>query len=209
MPRPPRLAFDVLFLAATCCAPAALAQSAASNVAWPSRAAAPAPARAVAPRDATPPAAPPEPVTFTTRPAAQHALYVEGNTLGAIGSLGVAYAYRPLRGVAVSVGAGGSYFTLLRANDAFYGAQLMVHGLIGGDGAGSFEVAGGAAVVVADGGASLFAQGHVAHGAVAVSPAAFMGYRYQPLAGGLLFRLGAGWSYGNGVGLSAAVGGSF
>lgn len=197
-------------LAAACCAPAAFAQAPTTYAARPAWGATLAPQRAVAPREATALDAPPEPVTLATRPAAQHALYVEGITLGAMmGSLGVTYAHRPLRGLAVSVGFGGSYMTLLRDTSALYGGQVMVHGLFGGAGAGSFEVASGAAVMVADGTASVLTQRRTASGDVAVTPSAFVGYRHQPLGGGLLFRVGIGWSYGNGVGPSASVGGSF
>lgn len=204
-----RLVPCALCLATACCAPAAFAQAPTTHVAQPAWGSTPAPQRAVAPREATALDAPPEPVTLATRPAAQHALYLEGNTLGAMmESLGVTYAFRPLRGLAVSAGIGGSYLTLINTS-ALYGGQVMVHGLFGGAGAGSFEVAGGAAVVVADGAASLLTQQHSANGDVSVTPSAFAGYRYQPLGGGLLFRVGAGWSYGNGVGASVSVGGAF
>lgn len=201
-----RLALCALSLATACYAPTAAAQAPATRAAAPSWGSALAPRQAVATRDATQPAAPP--VTFTTRPAAQHAVYVEANNLGPIGSLGVNYACRPIQGIALSVGVGGSYLTLLGDESTLYGAQVMVHGLLGGAGASSFEVAGGAAMVVADGRASLLAQPHRANGEWGATPAAFVGYRHQPLDGGLLFRLGLGWSYGNGVGVSVSLGAS-
>lgn len=200
-----RLAPCSLCLVIAAYAPTAPAQALAS----PSWGSAQAPRRAVATPSATPPASPPAPVTFMTRPSAPHALYVEANYLGAMGSLGVSYAFRPLRGLAVSVGFGESYMKLLGDEWECFGGQVMVHGLFGGAGASSLEIAGGAAVVVAEGSASLLVQGRRDNGELGVSPAAFLGYRHQPLDGGILFRLGAAWSYGNGVGASVSLGGAF
>lgn len=83
----------------------------------------------------------------------------------------------------------------------------MLHALLGGNSDSSFEVAGGVFVGGATG--NVFFDTTYRNIGVLVEPTVFAGYRYQPLDGGALFRFGAGWSYGFGMGLSASIGAAF
>ena len=128
------------------------------------------------------------------RPEAHHAIYVEANSALISASLGLNYEYRFVRGFSLSGGLGAGY-----AFGGFVvggpGAQVLAHGLFGGASSHSFEAALGAAVL---GGKQPV-----------VMPATFLGYRFQPLDGGALFRLGAGWSFVAGFGLSLSGGWAF
>ncbi len=117
--------------------------------------------------------------------------------------MGAAYTYRPTRALAFSGGLGAGYvFPLMNrpddASSVSIAGQGMVHGLFGGAGAHSFESAAGVSVLtnpsVSDP-ASLL-------------PSVFLGYRYQPLDGGVVVRSGLGWLYG-GIGRSGSVGYAF
>ena len=143
---------------------------------------------------------PPSDLGLATEPTVKHAVYVEATTLVLLNSLGVAYAYRPLRGFAVSGGLGVGAIIFMEVVPTF-GGQLMAHGLFGPTGSHSFELAAGASsfVVVRRSG-DLEAYG---------APAGFVGYRYQPLDGGTLVRAGVGWNYGIGLGANLSLGYAF
>ena len=143
---------------------------------------------------------PPPDLGLATEPTVKHAVYVEATTLVLLNSLGVAYAYRPLRGFAVSGGLGVGAIIFMEVVPTF-GGQLMAHGLFGPTGSHSFELAAGASsfVVVRRSG-DLEAYG---------APAGFVGYRYQPLDGGTLVRAGVGWNYGIGLGANLSLGYAF
>lgn len=212
-------AFTLTVLCVATTASAQPAQPAPSEQsAWGASLSQPAPAQAAAAQPAPvvvvqpPPrpvaaAQPAEPASLGTVPAARHALYLEGNSLFLTGSLGVSYSYRPVRGFAVSAGFGVSYATVILASLTLYGGQVMVHGLLGGDGPSSFEIAGGAALTASEG--SWYFSTTSSSGGVSLTPSMFLGYRYQPLSGGVLFRVGAAWSYGIGIGASLSVGFAF
>ncbi len=141
---------------------------------------------------------------------ASFALYLEGTSLYAFSGAGVSLSYRPWRYFAVSGGFGVS--TLLpfaEPSTTTMGGQFLGHLLLGGDGPGSFELAGGVAPVEVTT-YLMDDQGQVAPGKYLTAlPAAFLGYRRQPLDGGLLVRTGIGWSYGLGAGLSLSLGYAF
>lgn len=167
------------------------------------------PATTAPPVRYAPPPTPPPPVEVTgaTVPSARHALYLEANGLILTGSLGVTYAYRPMRSLAVSVGFGMAYATVILASLTAYGGQVMVHGLLGGDSPSSFEIAAGAALT------STEANWQFTVGSsgsdLSVTPSAFLGYRYQPMNGGFVFRVGGAWSYAIGIGVSLSFGYAF
>ena len=143
---------------------------------------------------------PPPDLGLATEPTVKHAVYVEATTLVLLNSLGVAYAYRPLRGFAVSGGLGVGAIIFMEVVPTF-GGQLMAHGLFGPTGSHSFELAAGASSF-----ALIRRSGDLeAHGA----PAGFVGYRYQPLDGGTLIRAGVGWNYGIGLGANLSLGYAF
>ena len=143
--------------------------------------------------------APPD-LGLATEPTVKHAVYVEATTLVLLNSLGVAYAYRPLRGFAVSGGLGVGAIIFMEVVPTF-GGQLMAHGLFGPTGSHSFELAAGASSF-----ALIRRSGDLeGYGA----PAGFVGYRYQPLDGGTLIRAGVGWNYGIGLGANLSLGYAF
>lgn len=153
---------------------------------------------------------PREPVTFTTRPEARHAFYVEGSTLLFTGAASVHYNWRPLRGFALSGGVGAGYATAILVGVWGFGAQVMAHGLFGGDSPHSFEVAAGASVAWASKTWFLsWSSSSSSEGNATVLPAAFLGYRYQRLTGGVVARAGAAWTVGFGIGLAGSVGFAF
>ena len=143
---------------------------------------------------------PPPDLGLATEPTVKHAVYVEATTLVLLNSLGVAYAYRPLRGFAVSGGLGVGAIIFMEVVPTF-GGQLMAHGLFGPTGSHSFELAAGASSF-----ALIRRSGDLeGYGA----PAGFVGYRYQPLDGGTLVRAGVGWNYGIGLGANLSLGYAF
>lgn len=149
-----------------------------------------------------------EPVRFGTPVASSHALYVEGTTMILMNSIGLHYAFRPVRGFAISAGIGTGAATGILVSASGWGGQALAHFLLGGPSSHSFEVAAGAALMKVTG-SVIFSDAEDEDPQLRVFPSAFLGYRYQPLAGGLLMRAGGAWSFGYGIGLSASVGFSF
>lgn len=145
-------------------------------------------------------------VTMATEPASRHAIYVEATSLIVLDSIGVQYEYRPIRGFSLSFGLGLSVAVGIVVNARAFGGQMLLHGLVGGDSPSSFEIAAGLSVMTSD--ATLIFSDTVTR-EVGVAPALFLGYRFQPLDGGALFRVGGAWSYAFGIGLSCSVGVSF
>lgn len=139
-------------------------------------------------------------------PRARHAIYLGATSLIVLNSVGLNYSYRPLRGFAVSLGAGLSAAFAGFAGAAAVGGQMMAHGLFGGAGSHSFELAGGLSVVSTNSG--IFCS-DCDSSRLAALPSAFLGYRYHPLDGGFLFRAGAAWEFGLGIGAHLSFGGAF
>jgi hypothetical protein len=140
-------------------------------------------------------------------PRARHAIYLGVTSLILLNSVGVNYSYRPFRGFAVSLGAGlSALFTGIGGVTAA-GGQMMAHGLFGGAGSHSFELAGGLSVVSTN--SEIFCSSCDSSNRLAALPSAFLGYRYHPLDGGFLFRAGAAWEFGLGVGAHLSFGGAF
>ena len=161
------------------------------------------------------PAPPPPPVLATADageglgavPRARHAIYLGATSLILLNSVGVNYSYRPLRGFAVSLGAGLSALFTGVGGITAVGGQMMAHGLFGGAGSHSFELAGGLSVVSTNSG--IFCSSCDSSNRLAAVPSAFLGYRYHPMDGGFLFRAGAAWEFGLGVGAHLSFGGAF
>lgn len=144
---------------------------------------------------------PPRP-TFLQVPSARHALYVDLATLGLASGAALNYAFRPWRGLAFSVGFGGAMVLTFPAS---YGGQTQVHVMVGPPGPHSFEVAAGVCAgmfVNSIGGGSP--ESTEPAGRFDVMPVGFLGYRYQPMAGGFMLRAGLAsqFLYGNGVHVS-------
>lgn len=138
-------------------------------------------------------AEPTSPSTFWTRPEAPFSVQGELTTVALMGSLGTSASWRPVRGLAVSLGGGAGYLLSVYGEPyTAVGGQVMAHALFGGD-VHSFEVAGGVGAIWD----------------VGLLPAAFVGYRRHPLAGGFVFRIGGGWNYYYGVGLDVSFGYGF
>lgn len=141
---------------------------------------------------------------FTSRTAAPLSVYADVTTIVLTNSVGASVDYRPLRGLGVSAGFGG-FFTL--AAGSGYGGQAMVHGFFGAPGPHAFEVAAGLSVMSAtrlDTGVSVELGSDLY-----LSPSGFLGYRFQRLDGGLLFRGGLGLNYGLGLGVDLSLGYGF
>jgi hypothetical protein len=161
------------------------------------------------------PAPPPPPVLATTDaseglgavPRARHAIYLGLTSVIVSNGVGLSYSYRPLRGFAVSLGAGLSGFIALSSGVAAVGGQMMAHGLFGGAGSHSFELAGGLSVVSTNSG--IFCSSCDSSSRLAAVPSAFLGYRFHPLDGGFLFRAGVAWEYGLAIGAHLSFGGAF
>lgn len=167
-----------------------------------------------APPPAVAPAPPPPPPVMADAgeglgavPRARHAIYLGATSLFVLNSVGLNYSYRPLRGFAVSLGAGLSAAFAGFAGAAAVGGQMMAHGLFGGAGAHSFELAGGLSVVSTS--SAIFCSSCDDSTRLAALPSAFLGYRYHPLDGGFLFRAGAAWEFGLGIGAHLSFGGAF
>lgn len=147
------------------------------------------------------PAVPP----MNARPAAQHSLYVEGVTAIIANAISVNYSYRPIKMFALSVGFGAaSIFFVGEAHGS--GGQVQGHLLLGRMGDSSFELHAGVALMRAT---FSFLGGESSTPSFGVLPAFGLGYRYQPMDGGLLFRIGGAWSYGFGMGIQASIGATF
>lgn len=140
-------------------------------------------------------------------PRARHAIYLGLTSVIISNGVGLSYSYRPLRGFAVSLGAGLSGVIALSSGVAAVGGQMMAHGLFGGAGSHSFELAGGLSVVSTNSG--IFCSSCDSSTRLAAVPSAFLGYRYHPLDGGFLFRAGAAWEYGLAIGAHLSFGGAF
>lgn len=140
-------------------------------------------------------------------PRARHAIYLGATSLILLNSVGLNYSYRPFRGFAVSLGAGLSAAFAGSAGAAAVGGQMMAHGLFGGAGSHSFELAGGLSVVSTS--STIFCSSCDDGTRLAALPSAFLGYRYHPLDGGFLFRAGAAWEFGLGIGAHLSFGGAF
>lgn len=140
---------------------------------------------------------------------ARHALYLGGTTLGLSNGVGLTYNYQPLRSFAVSLGVGTSVFSSLcifscPSPITSAGAQAMAHFFSGWQSS-NFEFALGVALVETSG-AFLYDDGSRG---LRVYPSTFLGYRFQPLQGGFLFRVGAAWEYGLALGLHLGLGAAF
>lgn len=140
-------------------------------------------------------------------PRARHAIYVSATSLVFLNSAGLNYSFRPLRGLAFSVGVGYAHAIALIAEVSSVGGQAMAHLLVGSESPHSFEVAAGLSVIETN--ARLLCDDCDGTRRVAALPAGFLGYRYQPLDGGLLFRVGGAWDLGLGIGLQASFGAAF
>lgn len=140
-------------------------------------------------------------------PRARHAIYLGLTSVIVSNGVGLSYSYRPLRGFAVSLGAGLSGVIALSTGVAAVGGQMMAHGLFGGAGSHSFELAGGLSVVSTNSG--IFCSSCDSSNRLAAVPSAFLGYRYHPLDGGFLFRAGLAWEYGLAIGAHLSFGGAF
>lgn len=140
-------------------------------------------------------------------PRARHAIYLGATSLIVLNSVGLNYSYRPLRGFAVSLGAGLSAAFAGFAGAAAVGGQMMAHGLFGSADAHSFELAGGLSVVNTT--SAIFCSDCDGSTRLAAVPSAFIGYRYHPMDGGFLFRSGVAWEFGLGIGVHLSFGGAF
>ncbi|MFO0626856.1 MAG: hypothetical protein U0325_14685 [Polyangiales bacterium] len=140
-------------------------------------------------------------------PQARHAIYLGATSLILLNSVGLNYSYRPFRGFAVSVGAGLSAAFAGFGSVSAVGGQMMAHGLFGGAGSHSFELAGGLSVVSTT--STIFCGSCDETTRLAALPSAFLGYRFHPMNGGFLFRAGAAWEFGLGVGAHLSFGGAF
>jgi len=153
----------------------------------------------------------PRPMGMLAVPGARHAIYLSLTSLLITNAASVNYAYRPLRMLAISAGFGvsGVVGILGGSGSSAYGGQAMVHLLFGGDGAHSFELGLGGALVLSDDG-FLCVSGcdGVARG-LTLAPTTQLGYRYHPMQGGFLFRTGVAWELGLGVGVNLSFGGAF
>lgn len=149
-----------------------------------------------------------EPIGFGSPVESRHAIYVEGTTLAILNSIGISYAFRPIRGFAISAGFGYGSANGLIVTAKGYGGQLLAHLLLGGPSSHSFELALGGALMRIEGDL-IFDETDPTDPVLRILPSAFLGYRYQPLDGGLLVRGGGAWSFGYGIGFSASVGASF
>ncbi len=147
------------------------------------------------------PAVPP----MTARPAARHSIYVEGVTAIIANSISVNYSFRPFKFFAVSAGVGASSLFFISEFHGI-GGQLQAHLLLGRMGDSSFELHGGVALVRTT---FRFLTTEPPTPSMTALPALGLGYRYQPMDGGLLFRFGGAWSYGFGMGIQASIGATF
>lgn len=131
---------------------------------------------------------------------ARHAMYVEvagGMILGA--SLSLDYEYRFTDHFALSGGptALGLSAAIFEESHAYYGGRLMARFLVG-TGDHRLELAGGVSLVTDEDGSGI-----------AALPNAVVAWRYQPVVGGIVVRLGAMFSNGLGGPIGLSVGGAF
>lgn len=142
------------------------------------------------------------------RMPAPHAFFLDASTLIIGHSGGLRYEYQPILGLAFSLGGG------VAIRDGFHpepdefaaGAQVMVHGIFRRSRPSGFELSAGLAVVERR---TRNAGEESRPPRWDLTPALFAGYRHQPSTGGLVGRIGLGWSYGIAPGVTGSIGYSF
>ena len=124
-----------------------------------------------------------------------------------INSLGVSVSYRLFEPLALSATVGGGVVLRFGSPVTYFAGQLMVHGLFGGV-RHFFEIAAGASLTGGDE-FPIFMRPFMLNRGLALLPAAFLGYRYQPRAGGVVYRGGLALNFGFSVGTAFSMGYAF
>jgi hypothetical protein len=142
-------------------------------------------------------AQPPEPV--------EHVVHVDLTTLALANGISINYEHMLHENLALRIGYSASAVWMLTDSKSAHGPLAALSAMFGDDH--KLELTAGFAVVDAGGREPPIAE-EIGDGWY-VSPVAFVGYRHQPEAGGLVKRVGLGMTGGYGAFLTLGVGAAF